>query len=642
MVRHKNKLYANFIKTRDAEILREFKVYRNKLTSKLKAAKNYYFINMFSENNMQRSDVVCKKLNSLLHPNASATIPDNFVHEGRELRGSSLATAFNRYFIQQGQVDSNDGISSFPGYNSSLHASTTEQSLFLTPTDCAEVFSCISSIKNSKSRDVNGFQIGPVKYVLDILCPVIAHIYNLILCSGVFPKDMQIGRVTPIFKHGDKNSLNNYRPISILPIFSKGIEKILHIRLLSYLNKHNLLHDFQHGFRKHRSTETALIKHKEVIIESFKNKTIIAGIYIDFSKAFDLINHNILLFKMYKYGIRGIPHALFESYLSHRKQFVNIDNATSAPEPISAGVPQGSILGPLLFVMYINDIVQGVKNAEMVSYADDTTVFVTGVSEIEVEGKVNDALVELKNWADANGLRINSNKTKVVLYLPRRKSLRDINICLGSEIIEIVDNVKALGVIFSKNLIWNDHIDYIQSKMSSAVGVMNRMRHILPPKIKLLLYNALVYSILQYCSLVWGTTGITNLKKLHVLQKRAIRCIANIPFRSSTSQLFLKYDILPVFALYNYQLLIRYKSFTNKNDNFIRCMSKLTEKISSTLPTRHVEKWFVPTPRTTYDTQSLTYILPVMLNRLHSENFDVTSHPNPHIRLHCQQLCSTV
>lgn len=345
---------------------------------------------------------------------------------------------------------------------------------------------------------------------------------------------------------------------------------------------------------------------------------------------------------MYKYGIRGIPHALFESYLSHRKQFVNIDNATSAPEPISAGVPQGSILGPLLFVMYINDIVQGVKNAEMVSYADDTTVFVTGVSEIEVEGKVNDALVELKNWADANGLRINSNKTKVVLYLPRRKSLRDINICLGSEIIEIVDNVKALGVIFSKNLIWNDHIDYIQSKMSSAVGVMNRMRHILPPKIKLLLYNALVYSILQYCSLVWGTTGITNLKKLHVLQKRAIRCIANIPFRSSTSQLFLKYDILPVFALYNYQLLIRYKSFTNKNDNFIRCMSKLTEKISSTLPTRHVEKWFVPTPRTTYDTQSLTYILPVMLNRLHSENFDVTSHPNPHIRLHCQQLCSTV
>lgn len=483
--------------------------------------------------------------------------PDNFQHEGERIFGTSLADAFNNFFIQQA---SQNEINSNQNCIESMKGSSSLSSLFFAPTNCAEVFSCMNTIKNSKTVDATGLQITPIKHVLHLICQAITHIYNLILSTAVFPKSLQTARVIPVFKSGDKNLVNNYRPISILPVFSKGIDKLMHGRVLSFFNKHNLLLDFQHGFRKNRSTETALLTQKEIIIAKLQNKEIVAGIYIDFTKAFDLINHRILLHKMETYGVRGKAQDLMKSYLSHRTQYVDFKNSLSSIQTISAGVPQGSILGPLLFLIYLNDIVYCTTNSEFVSYADDTSVFISGKSERDIEKKASRALDALDTWTKANCLKINTKKTKIVLYIPKRKVItKPINVSLSHDLVEIVDSVKILGVIFSNHLTWNDHIDYVRSKISSAVGVMTRLRTILPVKVRLLIYNSLVLSLLQYCSSVWSTTGITNLSKLHLLQKRAVRCIAGVPYYFPTRDLFLKYEILPVFALYDYRLLITFK-----------------------------------------------------------------------------------
>lgn len=199
----------------------------------------------------------------------------------------------------------------------------------------------------------------------------------------------------------------------------------------------------------------------------------------------------------------------------------------------------------------------------------------------------------------------------------------------------MVDSVKILGVIFSKHLTWNEHIQYVQSKASSAVGIIARMRHICPVKVKILLYNSLVFSLFSYCSLVWCKTGVSNLSKLHLLQKRAVRYIANVHFLHPTKNLFLKYDILSVYYLYNYRLLVTYKRFVQCNENVLVSLTKLRQN-THVRQTRHMERWIIPTPHAYYVQQSLRYTLPVLLNKLVKENFDPICNGNLNIRWFCE------
>lgn len=252
----------------------------------------------------------------------------------------------------------------------------------------------------------------PLKAVVHVICLPLSHICNLILSSGIFPNQLKIARATVIFKGRDKNDLGNYRPISVLPMFSKVIEETINSRLIHIFQKKNIIVKNQYGFQKKKSTEMALLDIKAKLADNIENKLLTVGLFLDFKKAFDSVQHDILLLKLSRYGVGGTALDIVKSYLENRLQYTNIGKAKYEFGEITCGVPQGSILDPLLFIIYINDIVNIPLTPDIVLYADDTNVFFSGPNTDDLKLKANIWLQSLSNWLRANGLNLNAKKTR--------------------------------------------------------------------------------------------------------------------------------------------------------------------------------------------------------------------------------------
>lgn len=617
LIKKKNVLYDSFVKTRDEEKLREFKKFRNFVNAQLRQAKRLYYAAKFDASCLRQPDIVWKQLHSLLRsPSQDKAIVNMTIHN-KIISGTELADTFNDYFVSIGNSTHNS--------NAKDNLSRTSETMFLNPTDTAEVFSVFMNMKNSRSRDCDDLLIRPVKFVLDLIIPCVTHLYNLILSSGVFPKSMQVAKVSVLYKGGDKNDMSNYRPISILPVFSKPIEKIIYSRLLTFFEKYSVLTDSQFGFRRCRSTETALLVQKETILENFESKLLTLGIFVDFSKAFDRINHITLLDKLDCYGIRGIPLSLISSYLQYRSQYVQINNYRSSTQRINSGVPQGSILGPLLFIIYVNDIVNIETSAKFIIYADDTSIFFSDSREGALTLKANYFLNKLKSWVVMNSLVINTAKTKAVLFqCPGSRIRLSRDLFLGDCAIECVDSIKTLGVIFSCYMSWNNHVTYVHKKLCKVVGIMNKFRHILPVNIKKLIYNALFYPVLCYSHLVWGSTTKGNIDKLRLLQKKALRIIENVPRDYHSLPLFEKHKVIDITNLYTNRLIANYQRSVRENNAILLNLGNL-EANESVHPSRHRPPWRIPFSRTNFGLQRYRHQLPLLLNTMFSRDVEIHS-----------------
>jgi len=338
--------------------------------------------------------------------------------------------------------------------------------------------------------------------------------------TGIFPDLCKHAKIKPIFKKADPLLCNNYRPISLLPIFSKIFEKIIYTRMYNFIDKNDLLYDKQFGFRNSHSTSHALISLTESIQSSLDNKNLVSGVFIDLAKAFDTVNHKILCDKMSYYGFRGKFNDLIKSFLSNRKQFVSINGCDSNSLDISCGVPQGSTLGPLLFILYINDLHYSLKYATASHFADDTCLTYASKKPKTLETNLNYDLKNLNQWLCANRLSLNIDKTRLLLFHSKyNKKNYDINIKMKGIKLEPSQSVQYLGLYLDDNLSWDYHITQLSRKLSRANGVLSKLRHYVPISTLIQLYYSLFYSHMSYGILVWSLTAQKNLDKITVLQK---------------------------------------------------------------------------------------------------------------------------
>ena len=436
-----------------------------------------------------------------------------------------------------------------------------EQFLYLAriksyPVTHIEVEDVISNLDSSKSCGPNSVPI----YILKVLGPYISNalatLINQSFSKGIFPSSLKTAKVIALFKKGDPEMTSNYRPISLLSSFSKLYEKLMYKRLYSFTTHNKLIHPLQFGFQKNNSIDHTLISMTEAIRNTLDNKKYGCGIFIYLQKAFDTVNHGILIDKLEHYGVRGNALAWFKSYLSDRYQYVAVEDTHSELLRVICGVPQGSILGPLLFLLFINDLPKVSKKLKFYLFADDTNIYCESDTVDNVVKKANSELRKVKKWLDANKLSININKTNyIIFHSPQKPIPPHTSIKIGKNHITRVKYVKFLGLLLDDTLSWKYHLSELSKKLARTCGVLYKIRPFLPTEILVCLYNSLFRSFLQYGITVWGQTCASYIDPITKLQKKAIRIISNQSLLCQTTPIFKTLKLLKLPDIFKLRLL---------------------------------------------------------------------------------------
>ena len=480
------KMYKNGLTTYEI-----FRNYKCELKRKLKKAKKDYFKYKF-DSCQGDSASTWKLTNSILGNKKKSNSPTLINFNGRDISDDGeICKIFNNYFVNIGvnlaSTITGNGLDPL-----SYLGPSRVNSFHFTGTTPVEVFSIIKLFKNKKSS-IKNVPIAIIKKVSHIISPLLSQLFNESISAGIFPDKLKTSRVIPLFKQGDTTSIKNYRPISTLSIFSKIFEKLVHKRMVSFISKYEIIKANQFGFQANKSTSDAIIDFLENLHDAFNEHKHYLAIFLDFSKAFDTICHDILLKKIERMGFRGPILDWLTSYLSNRNQFVVIGNESSNLLDTKMGVPQGSTLGPLLFILYINDMSNPLCNLKTVHFADDSTLHVSMNKNEDIAPQINAELAIINTWLISNKLYLNIDKTKYMIFSIKDKP-PDLLLNIGNSYIERTNVQKFLGVYIDDRLTFSDHTNTICSKMSRSIGIIRRLKIFVPRNILKQLFYSFIYT----------------------------------------------------------------------------------------------------------------------------------------------------
>ena len=558
--------------------------FKNRVKSNLEKARCSYYKNLLSKN-MNNAKSTWKTLNFLMgHSTTSKSIKTIIYNNVEIIENAEIAEIFSEIFYNI-PINLNNKISpssidptSYVPNNNYSGLSSFEP---CSPDECSKIMVNL----NTSKVDLHQVSEKLIVQNCDSLSPIISKMINKCMMHGLFPAELKIALITPIHKKEDKTNPMNYRPISKLPLMSKIFERIIFNRISEYLSINHILSDYQFGFRKDLSTFDAITHFTEMIYRSLNDKMSSLNIMIDYSKAFDTVNVPILLKKLGKYGFNGIALQLIHSYLNNRQQIVLIGNSKSLPKTSSIGVPQGSILGPLLFLIYVNEISCISNNYTPTMFADDCTLSFQHSSISTLLCMCNSDLEKFKAWSDANRLTLNLDKTKCLFISNLYGSLPNHDIHIDDYLIETVSETKFLGVIIDSKMKFKNHIDHICNKVSRSIGILYKIQSIVPRHILKIIYYSIVHPYFIYCLPIFASTYATHLHPLKLLQKKAIRIISGAGYLDHTERLFYSNKILKIDDLHKYHLGCHAYKNPNILNQYVRTHNYNTRNRNDLLPT---------------------------------------------------------
>lgn len=573
-MRNRDLMYKKMKKNPNNETLKiTFRRYRNFCNNLLKNIKRQYEKDMLTKANGNP-----KRLWSAIKSITQTSKKTQTANELLCLESNPVRSinTINNYFVNVGKNLAESLVMSNDAFVGREYIKSTKSSFVFLETDEAEVESIITNLRSNCAVGIDGISTNVLKQFKATLVRPLTYIMNLCISTGVFPDHLKKALVHPIHKSGDKQNLQNYRPISVLSSLSKILERIMNKRLKGYLESNNLLSDRQYGFRNSRSTDNAVHDLTNYIAESLDKKQKCLAIFLDLAKAFDTVSLSGLCIKLEKLGIRGNQLKLFQSYLSNRTQCTRVGELTSSEIPVLYGVPQGSILGPTLFLVYINDMCDLVlKGGKIVAFADDTALIFRSTTWQETYEAAQLGFNQVTQWLTSNKLTLNINKTTLMKFKIRNSTSINHNYKIAVHSQEVCSDVcncpsltqtsvtRYLGILLDDHMSFQQHIESLCGRVRKLMYVFKHLRHVADPNVMKMVYYALCQSILEYCISAWGGASKSHLIHLERAQRAVLKVCTFQAYRFPTKRLYEYCEVLTVRQIFILKILL--KQHTNKS-----------------------------------------------------------------------------
>lgn len=613
------KQYKKNPKDEEKELL--FKTKRNEVSVQIQSSKRTYYLEAF-RNCKKKPSKMWKLINTLSSNKTRGTsTPSQLRTKDGAITTNvkEMCECFNDFFVNVGS----ELAKQIPNTSHHTHYAESERcagsgSLTLdsfTATNVDEISRIIDNLDCNTSAGLDNITTKSIKCIKNLILTELTNCINQCMQTGVFPNSLKVARVSPIYKSGSKLEPGNYRPISVLPVMSKIYERVIYNRLEAHITSINFMYDKQYGFRPKSNTLSATIDLVTNIKLNIDKKQLVLGVFIDLKKAFDTVSHELLLKKLNDMGLTGAAYDMLKSYLSNRMQVVQIGKSQSSLKPINFGVPQGSILGPLLFTIYINNISKIGLTGDVTLYADDTCLFYSGRSINDLINQAQKDLDSLNVWFQRNLLTINISKSNYIIFASKNKNIENHTpLNINNISLNRVEKEKYLGLYLDSKLTWRPHIQKIKAKITSLMGMLRGIVRLLPLNVRHTIYSSLVRPHFDYLIELWGAAAKTNLSVLQISQNKLLKVLFNYDYLTPTTRLYKELKTMKISQIFKYFTCILIRKILNKD---IHTKTTFTKKPQiHKMRLRKCKDIDLYSPRTNYGKRTIMYEGSKMYNNL--------------------------